>query len=95
MARKKAEPKKIDLTDEQELVVAAVKGTYRVAASPGSGKSSVLVQRYIRLLQNGVSADSILSLTFTSTAAPQTRQQTAPAPRADADPFADDSDIPF
>ena len=75
MPRKKPEPKKINLTDEQELVVAALEGAYRVAASPGSGKSSVLVQRYIRLLQSGVSPDSILSLTFTSTAAKNLRDR--------------------
>jgi DNA helicase-2/ATP-dependent DNA helicase PcrA len=73
--RKKPEPKKIDLTAEQELVVAAKEGAYRVAASPGSGKSSVLVQRYIRLLQSGVSVDDILSLTFTSTAAKNLRDR--------------------
>ena len=75
MARKKLEPKKIELTDEQELVVAALEGAYRVAASPGSGKSSVLVQRYIRLLQSGVSVDNILSLTFTSTSAKNLRDR--------------------
>lgn len=72
---KKTTPKSITLTPEQEAVVSAREGAYRIMASPGSGKSSVLVQRYIRLLESRESPDQILSLTFTATAAKNLRDR--------------------
>ncbi len=75
MPAKKSAPKPITLTPEQEKVVSSREGVYRVMASPGSGKSSVLVQRYIRLLESGESPSQILSLTFTATAAKNLRDR--------------------
>jgi DNA helicase-2/ATP-dependent DNA helicase PcrA len=46
-----------------------------VEAGPGSGKSFVLVQRFARLIRDGVSPDDTLSLSFTRTAAKNLRDR--------------------
>lgn len=75
MPSKKSAPKPITLTPEQERVASAREGVYRIMASPGSGKSSVLVERYVRLLESGESPSQILSLTFTAVAAKNLRDK--------------------
>jgi ATP-dependent helicase/nuclease subunit A len=62
------EHQRIDPTPEQRLA-ADPRGSVWVAASAGSGKTRVLVDRVIRLLLEGAAPDSILCLTFTKTAA--------------------------
>jgi len=57
------------LNPEQTLAVNSKDGVYVVTAGPGSGKTRVAVERYIRLLTEGVPAKEILSLTFTNAAA--------------------------
>lgn len=66
---RKPVPKPITLNEEQQTVVDAGEGTFCVVAGPGSGKSACLVQRYARLIRDGVNPDNILSLSFTNTAA--------------------------
>lgn len=75
MARKKAEPKKIELNEEQRAVVSARQGYYSVLAGPGAGKTSVLVERLVSLIEEGVDPNNLLSLSFTSTAAKNLRDR--------------------
>lgn len=69
MPRKKPEPKKIELNEEQRAVVSSREGYYAVLAGPGAGKTSVLVERLVKLVEEGVPFSDMVSLSFTSTAA--------------------------
>lgn len=55
----------------------AVDPTHNVVlqASAGTGKTTVLVERYVNLLQAGVDPDSILAITFTRKAAAEMRER--------------------
>lgn len=68
---KKTSTKTITRTpnEEQSIAINFDSGVASVYAGPGSGKSFVLTERYIRLLQNGVPNEETLLLSFTSTAA--------------------------
>lgn len=57
--------KKISLNPYQRVVVDFRDGYAVAMAAPGSGKTSVIVQRILALLSEGVRAADILSLTFT------------------------------
>lgn len=60
----------IGLNPSQKLAVEKTSGTYSVVASAGGGKTHVLVEKFIHLVVNeGVSPDEILSITFTKKAA--------------------------
>jgi DNA helicase II / ATP-dependent DNA helicase PcrA len=61
--------------DEQLAAISFGNGYACVEAGPGSGKSFVLVQRFARLIKEGVSPDDILSLSFTRTAAKNLRDR--------------------
>lgn len=58
-----------DLNEEQFAVVTASHGPILVIAGAGSGKTRVVTYRVARLLEQGVSPNSILLLTFTNKAA--------------------------
>jgi len=73
--RKKPEPKHIVLSEEQREVVSSREGAYKVLAGPGGGKSACLVARFSELIKEGVSADDIISLSFTRTAAKNLRDR--------------------
>lgn len=75
MPPKKPSPKPITLNEEQQAVVSAGEGFWRVVAGPGSGKSKCLVERYVRLIREGVDPSSVLSLSFTATAAKNLRDR--------------------
>ena len=75
MPAKKSTPKPILLNEEQQAVVNAKEGYWQCLAGPGAGKTQVLVQRLVRLYQEGVAPDSTLSLTFTKTAARNLRDR--------------------
>lgn len=75
MPAKKSPPKPFSLNEEQQAVVSARKGVFRVLAGPGAGKSSCLVARFSSLIEEGVSPDDILSLSFTRTAAKNLRDK--------------------
>jgi len=59
----------IALNPEQQAGVEAVDGDWVVISGPGSGKTRVLVERYLRMRMRGIPDKDILNLTFTSSAA--------------------------
>jgi ATP-dependent helicase/nuclease subunit A len=64
------------LTDEQEHAVARRAGSLLLAAGAGSGKTSVLVERFVRAVrEDGVAPGRILAITFTERAAGELRER--------------------
>ena len=64
------------LTDEQERAVARREGSLLLAAGAGSGKTSVLVERFVRAVrEDGVAPGRILAITFTERAAGELRER--------------------
>lgn len=68
----KREPK---FTKSQEQVVNFKEGSCAVYAVPGAGKTTTLVYRLIRLLNEGINPKSILFVTFTNKAAEEIRSR--------------------
>jgi ATP-dependent helicase/nuclease subunit A len=61
-------------TDEQAAAVRAREGSLLLEANAGSGKTSVLVERFVRsVLEDGVRSSRILAITFTERAAGELR----------------------
>ncbi|MDQ3644960.1 MAG: UvrD-helicase domain-containing protein [Actinomycetota bacterium] len=59
-------------TSEQQRAIDLRQGSLLVSAGAGTGKTSVLVERFVRaVLDDGVSVDAILAITFTEKAAAQ------------------------
>ena len=52
-------------TKEQEKAISSQARAVLVVAGPGSGKTTVLTERLVYLLQNAASAESCLLLSFT------------------------------
>ncbi len=63
------------LTANQADVVKFTKGMLVVRAGPGTGKTRVLTERILYLLNKGVRPDSILALTFTTKACDEIKQR--------------------
>jgi len=64
------------LTDEQREAVARRAEPLLLSAGAGSGKTSVLVERFVRaVLDDGVAAGRILAITFTERAAGELRER--------------------
>jgi ATP-dependent helicase/nuclease subunit A len=64
------------LTDEQEQAVARRSGPLLLSAAAGSGKTSVLVERFVRAIrEDGVAPAKILAITFTERAAGELRER--------------------
>lgn len=59
----------LTLNPEQQLGVDAVDGDFVMIAGPGSGKTRVLVERYLKMRARGIPDRDILNLTFTNAAA--------------------------
>jgi len=62
-------PAAMALNEEQEIVANLGKGAFLVDAGAGSGKTTAVTERNIRLVRSGVHPDRILQLTFTVKAA--------------------------
>ncbi len=63
-------------TAEQELAIARRSEPLLLAAGAGSGKTSVLVERYVRAVcEDGIDPERILAITFTERAAAELRQR--------------------
>lgn len=75
MPPRKKLPKAIELNPEQTQACNAGSGVWCVAATAGSGKTSVLCSRYSRLVSEGVEPSQILALTFTANAAKNMRDR--------------------
>jgi ATP-dependent helicase/nuclease subunit A len=65
-----------ELKPEQEIAAHTLDRHLSVTAGPGSGKTFVLVERYLEILRTGkVSVDNIVAITFTNRAANEMRQR--------------------
>jgi superfamily I DNA/RNA helicase len=58
-----------EFNEQQKQVINAIDGSWVVVAGPGSGKTTVLLERHIQMLIRGIQQKDILNLTFTSAAA--------------------------
>ncbi len=59
----------MELNQWQQACVNAIQGSWVAVAGPGSGKTTVLVQRHLNMLMRGINPKDILNLTFTNAAA--------------------------
>jgi ATP-dependent helicase/nuclease subunit A len=65
-----------DWTDEQRYAIERREGDLLLDASAGSGKTSVLVERFVRaVLEDQVAVEAILTITFTEKAAAEMRDR--------------------
>lgn len=68
----------LDFTNEQRLAINSREKNILVSASAGSGKTSVLVERIIKLItdkKNSIPINKILAVTFTEAAAWQIKKK--------------------
>jgi ATP-dependent helicase/nuclease subunit A len=66
----------VEFTPEQTAAIDRRQGELLLDASAGSGKTSVLVERFVRaVLQDGVEVSAILTITFTEKAAAELRDR--------------------
>jgi len=65
------------LNDQQIKAVNHVNGPALISSVPGSGKTAVIVERTVKLIENGVPSKNILCLTFTNKAAKEMRDRIA------------------
>jgi ATP-dependent helicase/nuclease subunit A len=64
------------LTAEQELAASRRRGSLLLSAGAGSGKTSVLVERFVRAVrEDGIAPGRILAITFTERAAGELRER--------------------
>lgn len=59
----------------QDLLVDSIEGIHLVDAGAGTGKTHTIIRRYNKLIQNGVSPEEILLITFTNVAATQMKEE--------------------
>ncbi len=63
------------MTDEQRAIIDSDEPHLFVTAAAGSGKTRVLVERFLRLVREGKRPDQILTITFTRKAAAQMKRR--------------------
>ena len=69
-------PAELILTDEQEQPVSRRSEPLLLSAAAGSGKTSVLVERFVRAIrEDGIAPGKILAITFTDRAAGELRER--------------------
>src|SRR2546428_3351895 len=73
----KPSPQKKKLKPEQETAAHTLDRHVSVTAGPGSGKTTVLVQRYLHILRENkeLNIDQIVAITFTNRAANEMRER--------------------
>lgn len=81
--KKEAKQKRFSLTEDQEKACTHLGGPLLVLAGPGSGKTRLLTERVRWLLGQGVPADDIAVLTFSTKAAGEIRERLS-APLSDS-----------
>jgi ATP-dependent helicase/nuclease subunit A len=65
-----------DWTEEQRYAIERREGDLLLDAAAGSGKTSVLVERFVRsVLEDGIAVEAILTITFTEKAAAEMRDR--------------------
>lgn len=87
-----------DWTKEQALAIRAQSGAVLVSAAAGSGKTSVLVERIVRMLtdeENACPPQALLVVTFTNAAALEMRTRIAERIRTEAERSPERSDRLF
>src|SRR3981081_4779947 len=76
-------PTSIPLSLEQAAAAhAGPAGAFLIAAGPGTGKTFTATERFCWLVEQGVSPDQILTVTFNDRAAEELRQRIANAMHA-------------
>jgi ATP-dependent helicase/nuclease subunit A len=71
-----SDPDTVSWTDEQLVAIERRQGNLLLAAGAGSGKTSVLVERFVRaVLEDGADVSAILTITFTEKAAAELRDR--------------------
>ena len=63
------------LTEQQALAVRSIDSNVLVSAGAGSGKTHVLVERYLEVLKHGGNIDELIAVTFTRKAAAEMRHR--------------------
>ena len=63
------------LNKKQEEAVNTLFGQLMVVACPGSGKTTVIVERTNQMIRSGISPEHILVITFTKEAAVQMKER--------------------
>ena len=65
-----------DFTPEQECAIETIESNISVSAGAGSGKTRVLVERFVNIIaKEKAAADGILAITFTRKAAKEMRER--------------------
>src|SRR5690554_4560931 len=62
-------------TPQQEKAIMTIDRHVAVTAGAGSGKTRVLVERYLNLLEHGVAVENIAAITFTKKAAQEMKDR--------------------
>jgi len=76
MATKPSPVHGVEPDDRQQQAIEHVHGPMLVVAGAGTGKTTVLIQRIVRLIRNGYARpDEILALTYTDNAATEMRER--------------------
>ncbi len=65
----------VKFTEEQQAVIDARDCNILVSAAAGSGKTAVLVERIIQMINEGIDIDHLLVVTFTKAAASQMKEK--------------------